>query len=278
MIASKNYFEGWYYRHQSLNHTLAIIPGRAKDGAFVQIITDKRSYNIPYPLKQYSLCKGGLYIGNNAFTPGGININILSRELTLHGQLYYSKLTPIHGDIMGPFRFFPMECRHGVISMRHKLSGCVELNGETLDFAEGIGYIESDRGRSFPKSYTWVHANFPRRDCSVMVSVAEIPFMGLSFKGCICVIHLEGREYRLATYNGVKILRCEHNALSLLQKRYRLDISADKKEAYALNAPQSGAMSRVIHETPSCAAHFRFIYDETVLFEGENKQTAYEYA
>ena len=40
-----------------------------------------------------------------------------------------------------------MQCSHGVISMGHPLEGSVRLNGETIDFSGGTGYIETDRGR-----------------------------------------------------------------------------------------------------------------------------------
>ena len=56
---------------------------------------------------------------------------------------------------MGPFRFIAgMECSHGVISMMHSLEGTIEINGEIVDFSGGTGYIETDRGRSFPSAYS----------------------------------------------------------------------------------------------------------------------------
>ena len=52
--------------------------------------------------------------------------------------------------------FLPgMECSHGVISMTHALEGALSINGRTLDFTGGTGYIETDRGRSFPHAYLW---------------------------------------------------------------------------------------------------------------------------
>ena len=36
--------------------------------------------------------------------------------------------------------------------------------------------------------------------------IIDIPFCGGSFQGCICAIVYGGREYRLATYRGVRIL------------------------------------------------------------------------
>ena len=64
-------------------------------------------------------------------------------------------------DIMGSFRFFAgMQCAHGVVSMEHSLSGTLELNGRQLEFSDRTGYIETDRGRSFPSEYLWTQCTW----------------------------------------------------------------------------------------------------------------------
>ena len=269
-------FEGWYYKHQANGKSLALIPGRADGGAFVQVVTDGQAYNIPYPLSHYRKGKS-LQIGGNTFSPSGVTLDIRRPELTLSGEIKYTDITPIHSDIMGPFRFVPMECRHGVISMKHSLSGSVVLNGETLDFSDGTGYIESDSGRSFPSEYTWSQCNDFGQDCSIMASVARIPFYGLKFWGCVCVVWLNGCEYRLATYKGVKVLRCERGVLELGQGKYRLSVTVEPREGMALPAPASGVMTRVIHENLSCPARFRFMDGDRVLFDGESGHASYEW-
>ena len=261
---SRRSFEGAYYKHQANGKSLAIIPVRAGEGAFIQVITDNRSYNVPDD-------------GGSTFSEQGISLNIRRPELTLTGRIRYSGLTPVRGDIMGPFRFFPMECRHAVVSMRHGLEGAVRLNGEILDFSGGIGYIEADSGRSFPESYSWVHCNDFARECSVMASVARIPFCGLRFWGCVCVVWLEGREYRLATYKGVRILRCAEGELELKQGEYRLSVKVWASGGHELAAPRSGVMTRVIRENLSCPAEFRFMKKDQVLFEGKSGHASYEY-
>jgi hypothetical protein len=272
----KNRFEGWYYKHQADGKSLAIIPGRANDYAFVQIVTDSQAYYISYPLSHY--CKtDALRVGGNTFSPSGITVDIRRPELTLSGEIKYTDLTPINGDIMGPFRFVPMECRHGIISMKHKLFGSVVLNGEKLDFPHGIGYIESDSGRSFPTRYTWMQCNDFQKDCSIMASVARIPLYGMKFRGCICVIWMNGREYRLTTYNGVKILRCERGVLELSQGKYRLLVTVDTRDGIALPAPDCGTMSRVIRESLSCPAHFQFWEGDRILFDEKSDRASYEW-
>jgi hypothetical protein len=275
-------FEGWYYKHQTSDangaiKSLAIIPGRASDGAFIFVITDEKSYSISYPESEYQKCDGQLRIGDNTFSPAGISLNLQTPELSVTGKLMHTNLMPIRGDIMGPFRFFPMECRHGIISMNHSLQGAINLNGEILDFSDGKGYIESDSGRSFPSEYTWVQCNAFDSDCSIMASVARIPFYGLRFLGCICVVRLNGKEYRLATYKGVKIKRCERGVLELKQGKYQLNISVDQRDGQKLPAPHHGKMSSFIREALSCPARFRFTEGDSCLFEGQSNYASYEY-
>jgi len=270
------HFEGWYYKHHAAGKSLALIPGRASDHAFIQVVTDSRAYHITYPLSVYQT-GDVLRVGDNIFSRAGIKLDIHRPELTLSGEIIYSGLVPIRGDIMGPFRHFPMECRHGIFSMNHRLHGALTLDGISTDFTGGRGYIESDSGRSFPRAYTWVQCNVFETDCSIMAAVARIPFYGLRFWGCICVVWLEGRTYRLTTYNGVKIIRCQPGIIELKRGKYRLRVTADPKNSHQLKAPRTGKMDHIIREALSCPARFHFTEGTRVLFDEHSCHASYEY-
>ncbi len=273
----KKTFEGIYLKHQGGGRTLALIPGQSGDGAFIQVITGERSYNVPYPPEDYR--QGDfLRVGDSVFSKSGCALNIQSDQLTLKGRLGYTGFTPIKGDIMGPFRFFPMECRHSVISMRHGVQGSVTLNGDAMRFDGATGYIEGDRGRSFPESYAWVQCNAFDGDCSLVASVARIPLAGMRFWGSICVVLLKGREYRLATYKGAVIECCRRGRMVLCQGKYRLEITVETTCGHHLFAPEAGAMSRMIHESAACPVQVRFTSDGEVLFQGSSEGASYEYA
>ena len=81
----------------------------------------------------------------------------------------------------------------------------------------------------------------------------------------------------LATYKGVKILRCERGTLELVQGKYRLSVTVEAREGIALPAPTSGTMSRVIHESLSCPARFRFMERDRVLFDEKSDHASYEW-
>lgn len=273
------YFEGQYYKHQKDDRTLALIVGQTRPGRaklwrternliqaerFIQVITDEGAFRIPYQ-------KG------NYFSNQGVSLNIDTPRLTLKGAIRYHHLSPIAGDIMGPFQFFPMECRHGIVSMRHRLTGSVVMNGEKMDFTGGLGYMETDSGCSFPSDYTWIQANDFPEACSVVAAVARIPFCGMHFRGCICVIQYRGREYRLATYLGVRVLVCTRNRIVLAQGPYRLDIRIGEHTGWPLAAPQQGSMVRTVQEAVSCPAEFRFSIRGKMVFHFFSGHASFEY-
>lgn len=272
-----NYFEGWYFKHQKGQETLAVIAGRSDDEAFIQVITPQGSYRVEYPLSEYQKGKT-LHISDNIFSPDGISLCINHQLIKLTGHLQYDKLTPISGNIMGPFRFFPMQCKHTVVSMNHKLTGKVCLNGREIDFTGGKGYIEGDSGRSFPKSYTWVQCNNFNQNCSIMASVAHIPFAFWQFWGCICVVYLDNKEYRLATYHGVKILHRDEKQLILTQKDLTLKmLFLEPHSGHPLAAPVNGKMVRSIHEVPCAPAYFEFRQGDRILFQEKSLFASYEH-
>lgn len=268
-------FRGWYHKHQHQGRTLALIPGRAQDRAFIQIITDQASYLAEYGLEEYE--EGAcVRVGNSTFSAQGARLNIHTPDVTLTGHIRYGPFTVPRANVMGPFRHLPMECKHGVVSLRHALYGQVVFNGEPWPFEGGRGYIETDSGTSFPKTYTWVHSNDFDMPCSVVAAVAEIPLFGLTFTGCVCLIWLEGREYRLATDRGVKVVENRPGRLILRQGRARLEIEINGGTGHRLLAPQAGMMCRTVREVASCPAWFRFEVGDRAILDACSEQTSYE--
>lgn len=257
-------FNGYYYKHQKGDKTLCIIVGQSGSDHFIQVITNDFSEKVPFT-------KG------NRFSTRGIKLNIQSPKLSLYGVIQYKNLSPIQYDIMGPFRIIPMECKHKIISMRHSLEGEVVLNGETIDFTGGTGYIEQDSGRSFPAGYVWVQANDFEEPCAIMAAVASIPLYALRFRGCICIVQYKGKEYRFATYLGVKIIACTKNRIFLEQGKYRLEIRLKERNPQPLRAPKDGKMTRTIKESVSCHAEFRFYQEGNLIFRLQSRHTGFEY-
>lgn len=282
---SRSYFEGWYFKHQADGNAIAFIPGvnyeeSGKKSAFVQVITDHNSCNVTVPFSAFHVYPyGAIRAGKQLFSELGVKIDMDTPEIRCKGMIQYGSLRPPKSDVMGPFRFVPfMECRHGVISMKHSLKGSLEVNGTRMHFDGGTGYIEKDWGTSFPKSYLWVQCNrFSEPSCSIMVSIADIPLGPSSFWGCIGIVKYHGQEFRLTTYNGVRILRCDETGLIIRQKEYVLKAEFFKNDAQKLYAPKTGAMSRVIRESAACRARFQFYRNDELLFDLQSDDAGFEY-
>ena len=185
-------------------------------------------------------------------------------------------LAPLKYNIMGPFALVPfMECRHSVWSMQHSVYGTLKINGETYSFNNGKGYWEGDHGRSFPERYIWTQCCFPQG--SLMLSVADIPMAGIHFTGIIGSILWEGREYRLTTYLGARLVHLKNRKLRILQGNLELDVCLLEEEAHSLKAPTDGQMIRTIHENVSCKASYQFRKNERTLFAFKTNQASFEY-
>ena len=266
-----NRFEGWYFKLQNQNQTIAFIPGSTNREVFIQVITNQKSYHYSFLELQI---KKGIRIEKSVFSVGGIKVDLPD----IKGVVRFGPIKPLSSDIMGPFRFFPMECRHGVISMMHSLDGEITVEGKRINFTGGKGYIEKDNGISFPKEYLWLQCNDFSAPASIMVSVAKIPFAGFHFKGCICAILFHGQEYRFATYRGVKIVHANERQVILAQGNSRLEITIlDNPKGHALKSPKMGEMTGIVHENNSCHAFFRFTINEKPIFHLYSNNVSFEY-
>ena len=275
-----NYFCGWYYRCQSEKHTMAVIPSIHRAGVdkycSIQLITDTDAYSLRLPIGEYQKDGVCIRMGTNFFTPTGIRLDIETETWSANGNIRFGPFTPLRRDIMGPFQFVPfMQCRHSIYSLRHRVDGVMVINGSTYSFHEGLGYMEGDRGRSFPKSYLWTQCSFPRG--AVMLSVADIPIGKISFTGVIAVVYLDGKEYRLATYLGAKAVKISPEEIVIRQGRTTLTVLPKNVGGQNLFAPEQGRMGRFIREQLSCEIRFRFEKDGTILLDLDAANAALEY-
>lgn len=282
----KCWFEGWYFKHQSEQGAVAFIPARHVDengvrSASLQIVTESGAHTVSYPYDalwadRKNVC---IVLGGSAFSPRGIHLNVEAEGMSAYGDLHYGNITPLRYDIMGPFCCVPgMECRHKVYSMTHSVRGDVAINGKTLNFADGVGYMEGDSGRSFPRKYLWTQCGFwDESPGSLMLSVAQIPFCGRTFTGVIAVVYWRGREYRLATYLGARVFCAGGRKVVVRQRKQVLMADLLSGSDTELDAPVCGSMKRRIRESLSCRVHYQFRYGEQTLFDFTSDQASFEF-
>lgn len=283
----KPYFEGWYFKHQNAGKTVAVIPAihRSQSGqttASIQLIWDAGSANATYLHSPILKVREGLglRIGASVFTDQRIVLDIDQGGLTATGEIRYGSLKPPRGDIMGPVRYIPnLECRHGIISYQHELSGHLEIAGETFIFDGGLGYIETDSGSSFPENYVWTQCNsFDGEEVCVMASIADIKLARYTVRGTVCCVYHHGREYRLATYLGAAIIKCTPSELIVSQGRTVLQINRITECPRALNAPSGGSMTRTVHESVACTVRYRMYRAGERVFDLTSSHAGFEYA
>lgn len=277
----KEYFCGWYFKLQG-EKTLAFIPAfhksKANSSCSIQIITDNGSWNTIFQFEQFIKQKDSFMIdiNENHFGFDGIKLNIQTENISIKGTVSFGQFNPIKYDIMGPFKYIPlMQCRHSVVSMLHSISGNIEINGEVYTFDNDFGYIEGDRGYSFPSVYLWTQCLYKTN--SVMLSVADIPFGLFHFTGIIGVLLIDGKEYRIATYLGAKAVKIENGEAIIKQKNQKLSVKLLEKHAHPLLAPVSGDMVRTIRESASCVAQYKFEIDGKTILDFESNKSSFEY-
>ena len=152
-------FEGWYFKHQKGDDMVAFIPGRAESGDFIQLISREGARQ--FQVSDLTVCNGMIQADRCWFSSQGCHIELPG----ISGEIVYGPLAPLCSDIMGPFRFFPMECRHGVLSMAHTLQGSVRMDGYVHSFEGGLGYVGRTAEPLFPA---------PTCGCSATISRAHV--------------------------------------------------------------------------------------------------------
>ena len=273
-------FYGWYLKCQSDTQTLAVIPAVHSAGrkrtCSIQMITDDDAWTVTFPIDVFQRTKRNIFIGENRFGEKGIRLAIHTPQMNIRGKLDFGLLCPLKYDIMGPFAFVPfMECRHSVWSMHHSVRGNVYINGQKYSFHNGWGYWEGDRGRSFPKEYIWTQCCFSSG--SLMLSVADIPMAGIHFTGVIGAVLWQGKEYRMATYLGARVVQIQNKMVRVIQGSLELEVRLLEADERPLKAPAKGNMVRTIHESASCRVFYRFRKKNRTLFALETDRASLEF-
>ncbi len=256
-------FNGYYYKHQKDGKTVSVITGSAGRENFVQVVTNEATYSYNF---DDSDANGVVFSGNclSLALPG------------IQGDISYGEFLPPSRDVMGPFRHLPMQCKHEVVSMRHELSGRLNFHDGCIDFDGGVGYIEGDRGRSFPACYTWVHCNDFSNKGSVMMAIADIPITFFKFLGCIALLMVEDKEYRFGTYLGAKVVTAKSDVLCIKQGKYVLEALIEGDVSHELASPLKGKMTGRIRESNSCKGVFRLYENSRKLYEMTSENVSYE--
>ena len=148
-----------------------------------------------------------------------------------------------------------------------------------MDFSDGLGYIETDRGYSFPSQYLWTQCSWAEPQMgSVILAVATISMKFIHFTGVICSVNCNSREHRLASYKGAQIKAWSEHGAEIIQGKYRLVVEVLEKQGQPLRAPVDGAMGRIIYESLCSKVRYRFWEKGHLIFDHTDDGASFEYA
>lgn len=273
-------FQGWYYKQQLGEEILVIIAGyhyvEKQYHGFIQIIYEHQVYYFEDEVsfdKEWLVC-----IGKSRFSKEAIELNVQNEAISMKGHLLFSNQKTLNYPIMGPFILIPkMECFHAILSMRHRVCGQLLIQ-DVIHTIDGIGYIESDRGHSFPQKYCWLQSYDLKYESSLMLAVASIDYPLFHFQGIIAVLMIHQHEIRFASYLNAKVISCREDHVHLKQGRHELIVNYKLKEGLPLAAPVDSKMTRLIHESVECIGTVEYLYDNKSLYYDENIKLSVEYA
>lgn len=279
------YFQGFYFKQETRDHAVALIAARGRDGsgkafASIQVVLPDGTFSIPFPPEDVRIGPGpDIRFGENCLNASGLSLDLKGGGRSIRGSLSFGPLARPHHDIMGPFKYFPgMECRHHLVSMAHEVRGRLEIDGQIQSYDGAAGYIEGDSGRSFPTRYLWTHCfPPPGGPRSVMLSVAEIPYLGMRFTGVVGFILTDGREQRIATYLGARVLEVGNGLVTVRQGSDTISVEFDRAGSTSLQAPVDGGMSRAIGESLSGRARYHLSRGGRTLFDFTSNTASFEY-
>lgn len=289
-ILKPPFFEGWYFKVVTADRSraFAFIPGISfsktgkQDHAFVQILDGNTGKvhvkEVPVDAFYWAPDAFDLYLGENHFNDHQMQLDLILPEICVQGHLWFDTPTPwpktfLSPGIMGPFGWLPfLECMHGILSFDHAIQGELRVDGETIDFSGGRGYIEKDWGKSFPSDWIWMQSNhFASPHTSFTFSLATIPFGLFHFTGVIAGLWKDGVLYPFTTYGGVstevKLREKDQAEIVLQQGKMRLWVHAERITSGSLKAPTLQGMNRRIMESLDAKIHLKLWIDDELAFD-----------
>ena len=293
------FFEGWYHKMSSKNgETFVAIPGIYRSGinnnqtAFLMFYqgSNGRVDYIPYKVEDFQ-CDAKSYklkLGKNYFSLERVVLDFENEHLNVKGEISANKLNPwpvslIERGCMGWYGYIPtMECFHGILSMNHALNGHLDINKDRVSLDHGVGYIEKDWGKNFPKDWVWAQSNdFNEPELSISASLATIPWKNYEFSGFIVGIHHKEKLYKFTTYNFSKILKIkfEDNALFWVIKKGHLQLEITIRSGRTsglLHAPDKTDMVPKVREFLDGEISFILKKNQEIILEQYSDQCAVE--
>lgn len=300
---TRDYFEGWYFKlvDPTEQHVLALIPGisLARDErdshSFVQVVNGSSASldYLRYPVTAFRADRRqfAVTVGQSQFSLEAVSLDAVGAGGPIRGLVTLRNVqrwpdSLISPGSMGLYNYLPrMQCYSQVCAMDMDLKGELLIDGVTVDFSGGRGYIEKNWGRAFPFSWVWLQCNnFGAERVSLSCSLGHIPVPWGAFRGFLVGITQGGRFHAFTTMNRSRAKVRQDGAdvaMEFWNRQHHLAVGAhtDPAKFVLLPGPRDGRMVPLVQENLLGTAFVRLTETSSgqVLFEGEGRCAGVEY-
>lgn len=250
------YFEGWYHKLTcpDAKTFFLVIFGYVSDGknkfAFIQIASsvDGQQHFFRFPIKDLTITKESVHIGENYFTKNHIYLNLRSCQMDC--RLIDDSVNSNINSLIGIKKFVPfVDCKHEVLCFDNMLSGRIVYQQQVFQGAFTY-YLETSWGNGFPERYFWLHANCFDNclNTSFLIALAEPKFLGWKTKQHLGYLRHNGNTHVFRTGNTKVDLNVEKKSLQLQNKNLTVKVQYDYGLPVSLKGPFKGNMENNVVE------------------------------
>lgn len=282
----KNYFEGWYLKIVDSSNDLAysmifgITLYKDDKHAFIQVVdanTNESSYH-RFDISEFDSSKEGIKIGKNILHPLYTKIDLENFKMNLNfSNAIDIKRNLLNAGTMGIYKMIPMGTYHETVFLKSDVSGFI--NDDKIN---GLAYMEKNWGETFPDNWIWIQSNhFSKQNTSFLFSYADVRINNIVKPGFFCMLNVNDREVRFATYNKSEVQIVQNNnelvELIISRKDMRLEIKLYQEEGTEVIAPiDGGLMQRTLNESIDSYLELQLYVDNTIVFEDTASYVAAE--
>lgn len=286
MKKTKNGFVIWYYNliDPKKETLMEIEIGRKNEAGnseyYMLIESNEKAFTreIKFIPEMVKWGNEEICLGNSSFNMQHINLDLEEEGYYIKGNISFTGIIGTNksrwqSGIMGPFRYWPfLNSYHEVASLTQQVSGTVTVNGKTIDFDYGKGYMEKEWGKQHPKAWIWAQCNhFKENDIALMAGVARMPFLWEYYTTFSVPVYYNGRLEIFSTYNGGQIAKLYRYKgyvhLIITQKSKVLDLKIYGEDEVELVSAYSSHRIRDVYQCPMAKIEIKLMQSNQIILD-----------
>ena len=292
----RKYFENWLFKlvSEDRNSVLVIIPVMelgSNQRCYVQFLNGITGETCVayYDLSELITSKYEMdfSFGENSFSEKGINISVDQKGLKGSGNIRFSEFMkyPSKGlrrNLMEYFSFLPFQhIYYAIISMQHKINGSVSINGQTLNFDNGTGFIEKTWGKYYPESWLYVGCNtFTLPDTFFVMTASTINLVFTKMLSNIGYFYHKGELINVSFYTKARFTKFDHQGkvlfFEITKEKHRIEISLIPRNKGKIKIP-SATDNRYVSESADSTLHLNYFVNNELILSTEGEHAEFDF-